>query len=190
MSTSFLYQLIVIHIVLYNKFFFFRFQLQAKIITHILNTFFKNLTSRGKEANSKSIFVNDYPIISLLEFINPNPYESYYFFHGNIEEGLSADKPYTCISYTKNINFIPPKKSMKFQSKTIYKVKQYDDPYIFLLECFRKLAKSTLVLIPLFGVHYIVFVGLPDSVSDEAELVKLYFEMFFNSFQVSVHRAM
>lgn len=76
---------------------------------------------------------------------------------------------------------------MKFQSKTIDKVKQYDDPYIFLLECFRKLAKSTLVLIPLFGVHYIVFVGLPDSVSDEAELVKLYFEMFFNSFQVSVH---
>ncbi|XP_022307206.2 secretin receptor-like isoform X2 [Crassostrea virginica] len=48
---------------------------------------------------------------------------------------------------------------------------------------FRKLAKSTLVLIPLFGVHYVVFIGLPDSVSDEAELVKLYFEMFFNSFQ-------
>lgn len=108
MSTSFLYQLIVIHIVLYNKFFFFRFQLQAKIITCILNTFLKNLTSREKEANSKLIFVNDYPIISLLEFINPNPYESCYFFHGNIKEGLSSDKPYTCISYTKNINFIPP----------------------------------------------------------------------------------
>lgn len=51
---------------------------------------------------------------------------------------------------------------------------------------YKKLAKSTLVLIPLFGVHYIVFVGLPDSVSDEAELVKLYFEMFFNSFQGSI----
>ncbi|XP_048754216.1 parathyroid hormone 2 receptor-like isoform X2 [Ostrea edulis] len=48
---------------------------------------------------------------------------------------------------------------------------------------FRKLAKSTLVLIPLFGVHYVVFIGLPDNVSDEAELVRLYFEMFFNSFQ-------
>lgn len=72
--------------------------------------FFKNLKSREKEANSKLIFVNDYPIISLLEFINPNPYEPCYFFHGNIKEGLSADKPYTCLSYTKNINFIPPKK--------------------------------------------------------------------------------
>ncbi|XP_076094370.1 secretin receptor-like isoform X2 [Mytilus galloprovincialis] len=48
---------------------------------------------------------------------------------------------------------------------------------------YRRLAKSTMVLIPLFGVHYIVFIGLPDNVSKEAELVKLYFEMFFNSIQ-------
>ncbi|XP_045168506.2 secretin receptor-like isoform X2 [Mercenaria mercenaria] len=47
----------------------------------------------------------------------------------------------------------------------------------------RKLAKSTLVLIPLFGVHYIVFIGLPDKVDETTELVKLYYEMFFNSFQ-------
>lgn len=40
------------------------------------------------------------------------------------------------------------------------------------------------MLIPLFGVHYIVFLGLPDNVSPTAELVKLYYEMFFNSFQV------
>ncbi|XP_052247026.1 parathyroid hormone/parathyroid hormone-related peptide receptor-like isoform X23 [Dreissena polymorpha] len=46
-----------------------------------------------------------------------------------------------------------------------------------------KLAKSTLVLIPLFGVHYIVFIGLPDNVDETTELVKLYYEMFFNSFQ-------
>ena len=51
---------------------------------------------------------------------------------------------------------------------------------------FRKLAKSTLVLIPLFGVHYIVFIGLPAKVDQNIELVKLYYEMFFNSFQVSV----
>ena len=38
----------------------------------------------------------------------------------------------------------------------------------------------------MFGVHYIVFLGLPDNVSPTAELVKLYYEMFFNSFQVSV----
>lgn len=48
---------------------------------------------------------------------------------------------------------------------------------------YRKLAKSTLVLIPLFGVHYIVFIGLPNKVDATTELVKLYYEMFFNSFQ-------
>ncbi|KAI8792679.1 parathyroid hormone/parathyroid hormone-related peptide receptor, partial [Biomphalaria glabrata] len=48
---------------------------------------------------------------------------------------------------------------------------------------FRKLAKSTLVLIPLFGVHYIVFAGLPNNVNPTAELIQLYFEMFFNSVQ-------
>lgn len=47
------------------------------------------------------------------------------------------------------------------------------------------MAKSTLVLIPLFGVHYVIFLGLPDEdVEPEAEVIKLYFEMFFNSFQV------
>ncbi|XP_050418385.1 secretin receptor isoform X2 [Patella vulgata] len=47
----------------------------------------------------------------------------------------------------------------------------------------RRLAKSTLVLIPLFGVHYMVFIGLPDDVSATLELIRLYYEMFFNSFQ-------
>ncbi|XP_056008386.1 secretin receptor-like isoform X2 [Ostrea edulis] len=49
---------------------------------------------------------------------------------------------------------------------------------------YRRLAKSTLVLIPLFGVHYVVFLGLPDqNVEPQAEVIKLYFEMFLNSFQ-------
>ncbi|CAE1301410.1 PTHR1 [Acanthosepion pharaonis] len=48
---------------------------------------------------------------------------------------------------------------------------------------YRRLAKSTLVLIPLFGVHYMVFLGLPDDIGEVAELVKLYFEMLLNSFQ-------
>ncbi|XP_036360837.1 parathyroid hormone/parathyroid hormone-related peptide receptor [Octopus sinensis] len=48
---------------------------------------------------------------------------------------------------------------------------------------FRRLAKSTLVLIPLFGIHYIVFGGIPDSLDTKTELVKLYFDMFFNSLQ-------
>ncbi|XP_064642154.1 secretin receptor-like isoform X2 [Lineus longissimus] len=46
-----------------------------------------------------------------------------------------------------------------------------------------KLAKSTLVLIPLFGVHYIIFIGLPEKFDERAEVTKLYFELFFNSFQ-------
>ncbi|XP_069114608.1 secretin receptor-like [Argopecten irradians] len=48
---------------------------------------------------------------------------------------------------------------------------------------YRRLAKATLVLIPLFGIHYIVFIGFPDQLEPETEVVKLYFEMFFNSFQ-------
>jgi hypothetical protein len=42
-----------------------------------------------------------------------------------------------------------------------------------------------LILIPLFGVHYIVFVAIPDCLSDTMELVKLYMEIFLSSFQVS-----
>jgi 7 transmembrane receptor (Secretin family) len=50
----------------------------------------------------------------------------------------------------------------------------------------RKLAKSALVLIPLFGVPYIVFLGVHEPFMNErTELVKLYFEMTFNSFNVS-----
>ncbi|KAH9518542.1 Parathyroid hormone 2 receptor, partial [Bulinus truncatus] len=48
----------------------------------------------------------------------------------------------------------------------------------------RRLGKSTLVLIPIFGVHYLVTIGVPDNINPEMETVKLYFEMFFNSFQV------
>ncbi|XP_076437800.1 secretin receptor-like [Babylonia areolata] len=48
---------------------------------------------------------------------------------------------------------------------------------------YRRLGKSTLVLIPLFGVHYMLFLAVPEHIHPTLELVKLYYEMFFNSFQ-------
>ncbi|XP_075070260.1 parathyroid hormone/parathyroid hormone-related peptide receptor [Mixophyes fleayi] len=49
---------------------------------------------------------------------------------------------------------------------------------------YRKLLKSTLVLMPLFGVHYIVFISLPyTEVSGMVWHVQMHYEMLFNSFQ-------
>ncbi|MGH0144266.1 UNVERIFIED_CONTAM: hypothetical protein FKN15_002522 [Acipenser sinensis] len=49
---------------------------------------------------------------------------------------------------------------------------------------YRKLAKSTLVLVLVFGVHYIVFVGMPHTFNGMGWEVRMYCELFFNSFQV------
>ncbi|XP_069547722.1 parathyroid hormone 3 receptor isoform X2 [Brachyistius frenatus] len=47
-----------------------------------------------------------------------------------------------------------------------------------------KLLKSTLVLMPLFGVHYMVFMALPyTEVSGVLWQVQMHYEMFFNSSQ-------
>ncbi|KAK1336601.1 hypothetical protein QTO34_002635 [Cnephaeus nilssonii] len=48
---------------------------------------------------------------------------------------------------------------------------------------YRKLAKSTLVLVLVFGVHYIVFVCLPHSFSGLGWEIRMHCELFFNSFQ-------
>ncbi|XP_069503194.1 parathyroid hormone/parathyroid hormone-related peptide receptor isoform X2 [Ambystoma mexicanum] len=49
---------------------------------------------------------------------------------------------------------------------------------------YRKLLKSTLVLMPLFGVHYIVFMALPyTEVLGILWQVQMHYEMLFNSFQ-------
>ncbi|KAI1901387.1 hypothetical protein AGOR_G00033870 [Albula goreensis] len=44
---------------------------------------------------------------------------------------------------------------------------------------YRRLAKSTLLLIPLFGVHYVVFVSLNESMAD----YKIFFDLALGSFQ-------
>lgn len=45
----------------------------------------------------------------------------------------------------------------------------------------RRLAKSTLLLIPLFGVHYVMFAFFPDNFKAQ---VKMVFELVVGSFQV------
>ncbi|XP_078340648.1 secretin receptor-like [Crassostrea virginica] len=48
---------------------------------------------------------------------------------------------------------------------------------------YRKLARSTLVLIPLFGVYYMISVVMPECMDPGLELVWLYVESGVNSFQ-------
>ncbi|XP_062381705.1 parathyroid hormone 3 receptor [Sardina pilchardus] len=49
---------------------------------------------------------------------------------------------------------------------------------------YKKLLKSTLVLMPLFGVHYMVFMALPyTEVTGVLWQVQMHYEMFFNSSQ-------
>ncbi|XP_029315723.1 parathyroid hormone 2 receptor isoform X2 [Cottoperca gobio] len=49
---------------------------------------------------------------------------------------------------------------------------------------YRKLAKSTLVLVLVFGIHYIIFVGMPHTFEGPSWETRMYCELFFNSFQV------
>ncbi|XP_051786276.1 parathyroid hormone 2 receptor a [Erpetoichthys calabaricus] len=48
---------------------------------------------------------------------------------------------------------------------------------------YRKLAKSTFVLVLVFGVHYIVFVGMRHTFQGTGWELRMYIELFFNSFQ-------
>ena len=52
----------------------------------------------------------------------------------------------------------------------------------------RKLAKFAVVLIPLFGVIYIVSAAYPHGLSVQADIIYLYCEMFYNSFQVCCYK--
>lgn len=55
------------------------------------------------------------------------------------------------------------------------------DLNLLLLCRFRRLAKSTLLLIPLFGINFIVFAFIPEQVKTELRLV---FDLILGSFQV------
>ncbi|KAG5268551.1 hypothetical protein AALO_G00213810 [Alosa alosa] len=48
---------------------------------------------------------------------------------------------------------------------------------------YKRLAKSTLLLIPLFGVHYIVFVYIMEKNSEAIEKYKIFFDLCVGSFQ-------
>lgn len=56
--------------------------------------------------------------------------------------------------------------------------------YFFFLpsHVFRRLAKSTLLLIPLFGINYIIFAFIPDDIHPQ---VRMVFDLILGSFQVT-----
>lgn len=50
---------------------------------------------------------------------------------------------------------------------------------------FARLAKATLTLIPLFGIHEVIFIFVTDEQTTGAlRYLKVFFSLFLNSFQV------
>ncbi|POI34677.1 hypothetical protein CIB84_001571 [Bambusicola thoracicus] len=67
-----------------------------------------------------------------------------------------------------------------FENRLKVKQELIIELWLFLLHLPRRLAKSTLLLIPLFGVHYTVFALFPDRSSNN---YKIIFELCLGSFQ-------
>ncbi len=65
---------------------------------------------------------------------------------------------------------------------------------IYSFDFDRRLAKSILILIPIFGLHFIFFAWLPYAslvklnIGDCFEIVSTYIETSFNAFQVSLSK--
>lgn len=57
---------------------------------------------------------------------------------------------------------------------------------------YRKWARSTLVLVPLFGIHYGLFIGMSFyiGISEVVELVWLIGDQIFASFQVRMQKSL
>jgi len=53
--------------------------------------------------------------------------------------------------------------------------------YALFFFFYRRLAKSTLLLIPLFGINFIIFAFIPENIKTELRLV---FDLILGSFQV------
>lgn len=49
----------------------------------------------------------------------------------------------------------------------------------------RRLAKSTLLLIPLFGINYVVFVYMTEPSDTNLKYIKIFFDLGLGSFQVT-----
>lgn len=56
--------------------------------------------------------------------------------------------------------------------------------FIFSSFFFRRLAKSTLLLIPLFGINYIIFAFIPEHIHPQ---IRMVFDLILGSFQVTSH---
>ncbi|EMP24300.1 Parathyroid hormone 2 receptor, partial [Chelonia mydas] len=104
----------------------------------------------------------------------------------NVKEKKSDDKNngpvylLLCLSMAPQLNFILFLNTVRVLATKIWETNAvgYDTR-----KQYRKLAKSTLILILVFGVHYIVFVCLPHTFTGLGWQIRMHCELFFNSFQ-------